>query len=282
MCVGVQKGATSTLHDILVEHPELTLPRLKETHYFRDDEKYNKGVKHYFSYYFADSKKKLTGEIDPEYCYFPKCAERIKQTFGSIKIVFIVRNPVDRAYSHYLMTKRRGLETLSFENAIKQERERLKTHYDHIHFSYISRGFYCRQIERYEELFGKENVKIVLFEDLIKNTKAVVDDISSFVGLSAFEFNYNVKSNPASEAKSKLIREFIYQPNRLKRIVGKIIPSKKMKDAIMFLLNKKNLKPAITEKLKINFKQTIYHRYFVNEIEALETKLKINLSSWKY
>ncbi len=283
MCVGVQKAGTSTLHDILVQHPNLKLPKLKETHHFRDDEKFNKGKEHYFNYYFNKAgKQEFYGEIDPEYAYFKEAPDRIKSYFKELKIVFIIRNPVDRAYSHYLMTQRRGLENLAFKDAILNEQERLTSHYNKIHYSYISRGYYTEQIKRFEDLFGESNVKIVLFDDLIKDTKQTVDETVNFLGLNKFEFNYDVKSNPASEAKNKQLRDFIYKPNALKRIIGKLIPSKKLKDYLMSALNKKNLKPAVTEKLESDFKKMIYQQYFVNEVESLETKLGVKLSNWKY
>ena len=282
ICVGVQKGATSTLHDILNQHPDLKLPKLKETHFFRDDEKYSKGIKYYFNYYFNNIKGEIIGEIDPEYSYFKQCASRIKQTLGEVKIIFIIRNPVDRAYSHYLMTKRRGLEELSFLDAIYQEKERLRTHYDHIHYSYISRGFYSTQINRYENLFKKSNIRIVLFDDLIKNPKKTINDISSFIGLTTYNYNFDINSNPASEPKNKLIRKFIYQPSVLKKVGGKLIPSKKLKDTIMHILNKRNLKPAKVEKINKDLKRDIYKKYYKDEINKLEENLGLSLEHWRY
>lgn len=282
ICVGTQKAGTSTLHDILNQHPEIKLPKLKETHFFRDDEKFSKGMDYYFNYYFDNSEKKIIGEIDPEYSYFPGCAERIKQSLGTIKIIFVIRNPVDRAYSHYLMTKRRGLEDLPFEEAIRKEQERLDSHYNKIHFSYISRGYYSTQIKHFEKIFGLENIKIVLFDDLITKTEETIVEISDFLDLPDFEFNYNIKSNPASEAKNKQIRDFIYKPNKLKKLVGKIIPSQKLKDFIMFTLNKKNLKPVNNVKLENSEKEKIYMLYFKEEVEALEKRLNVSLSKWKY
>jgi hypothetical protein len=283
ICVGVQKAGTSTLHDILIQHPNLKLPTLKETHHFRDVEKFNKGKDHYFNYYFKKrDKQKYYGEINPEYAYFDECGDRIKSYFDELKIVFILRNPVDRAYSHYLMTKRRGLETLSFEDAITHEKDRLTSHYNKIHYSYISRGYYSKQISRFENLFGSNNVKIVLFDNLVKDSKITVDEIVDFIGLNKMEFNYDVKSNPATKVRNKHLRDFIYQENTFKKIIGKLIPSKKIKDYIMNTLSKKNLKPSETIKLEMELKKFIYQRYFVDEIGMLEKKLGINLSNWKY
>lgn len=280
--MGVQKAGTSTLHDILKQHPDLRLPEYKETHFFRDDDKFEKGLDHYFDYYFSKQKQAITGEIDPEYSYFPGCAERIHKAFGDIKVIFILRNPLERAYSHYLMSQRRGIETLSFEEALHQESNRLDTFYNRIHFSYRDRGNYHDQVMRYENIFGPSNVKVFLFEEFIRNKVETVNSITDFIGLKPYKFNYDIQSNPASEPKSKLIRDFIYKDSTLKKAVGKVIPSKKMKDKIMLNLNKANLKEATKIPLEQKERKSIYNIFFREQVEQIETKLGKNLPNWKY
>jgi len=282
ICIGAQKAGTSTLHDIIKQHPEISLPKYKETHFFRDDEKFKKGINYYYDFYFDKLNTNIIGEIDPEYSFFDVCAERIKKSIKNVKIVFILRNPVDRAYSHYLMTKRRGLEDLSFHIALRKEKERTITHHHKIHYSYVSRGLYLNQIERFEDVFGKQNIKIFLFEDLVFKTKRTVSDIINFIGLNPFEFDYDIKSNQASVIKSKILRDFIYKPNILKKGVGKLIPSKRIKDKIMFFLNKKNLKSSKKKELSNKEKNQIFKDYFVEDVNLLEKKLSLDLSHWKY
>jgi len=282
MCIGTQKGGTSTLHDILLQHPDLALPELKETHFFRDVEKFQKGLTYYFKHFFNNSNKLMLGEIDPEYSYFVEAADRIKQCFSDLKIIMILRNPVDRAYSHYLMSTRRGLEELDFDEAILLENSRLQTHKDHIHYSYIARGKYLEQIKRFESLFGASNVKIILFEDLVKNTKKTVDSITQFVGLNSYNYDYNIKSNPASEHKNKWIRDFIFKPNALKKVGGRLIPSKKIKDRIMMKINTSNLQVAEKKPLSRDKKRQMYLQNFEKEIDQLEAHLNLDLTSWKY
>jgi len=282
ICVGAQKAGTSTLHDILKQHPDLQLPIYKETHFFRDDEVYEKGLEYYFNHFFDKEKRECIGEIDPEYAYFEPCAQRIWDCFGAIKIIFILRNPVDRAFSHYRMSKGRGLEDYTFSEAVETEENRLRTHYDHIHFSYCSRGKYWEQIERFQKIFGTKNVAVYKFEDLIKDSKRTVESICNFVGLSPFEFDYSMKSNQASTAKSKWLRDFIYRPNGLKKAIGKLIPSKALKDKIMMTLAEKNKKPANKETLSNSEKEMLYKRYFIEEVALLENNLGLNLGAWKY
>ncbi|MBO0320980.1 sulfotransferase [Muricauda sp. CAU 1633] len=282
-CIGAQKAGTSTLHDILVQNPDIYLPDVKETHFFRDDEKYNLGRAHYFKKYFSARESDFLGEIDPEYSYFTECAQRIKETLGdSIKFLFILRNPVDRAYSHYLMTKRRGYEELGFIEALEKENSRLCNHWGRIHHSYISRGIYSTQINRYTKLFGKNNLKIILFEDLIKDMEGTVNSISKFIGLPPYEYDFDLKSNIASEPKSILLRNFIFKPNYIKKLLGKMIWSEELKANIITSLNRKNLKPVKNSLLSNNQKKLVHDLYFSDEINLLEKIVGRSLQHWRY
>ena len=120
------------------------------------------------------------------------------------------------------MTKGRGLEKFSFKEAILKEQNRLNTHNNKIHYSYISRGFYSEQIRRFETIFGEENIQIYFFEDLINNTQKVITDILEFTNIPSFEFDFTIKSNVASQAKSKTLRDFIYKPNPIKKAIGNL------------------------------------------------------------
>ena len=281
-CVGVQKAATSTLHDILLQHPKLGLPIYKETHFFSDDEKYHKGLDYYFKNNFKNLNKEFLAEIDPEYCYFSKAAERIKKVFPNTKIIFILRNPVERAYSQYLMTKRKGRENLSFEEAVFKEQSRLKDYFSKLHYSYIDRGRYTNQIERYQSFFDDENIKVFLFEDIIGNVEEVVKEICDFVGLPEYNFNYNIKSNVSSEPRIKFIRDFIFLPSTYKKLIGKLIPSKRLKDSIMLKLYQINSKDSEKEQISLELKENIYNSFYKEEISKLESLLDRDLSNWKY
>ena len=280
-CVGTQKGGTTTLHDILIQHPDLCLPEKKETHFF-SNVNFRSNLKDlYFNNFKNLDSYKFFGEVDPEYSFFSESAKRIYETFGKTKIIFIIRNPVERAFSHYLMTKRRGLEDLTFEKALKVEKERIKTEYGAMHYSYLSRGYYLKQILTFEEFFGAENVKIILFEEFINNTNKIVNEISDFIGLPPFNYYTNKMSNPASSPRFGVVQKFIYKKSKFKNIIGQLIKSKDIKRKIMQSIETLNLKKSKKDKLSIECKKSIYLMYFAKEIEALEKKLNINLSDWK-
>src|SRR4030095_2848410 len=139
-----------------------------------------------------------------------KSAQRIFETLGkNVKLIFIFRNPVARAYSHYLMSQRKGFEALLFEEAIAKEKERLKNEPEKkYNFSYLSRGFYCEQVNRFLKLFPKENMLFLVFEDdFIKNRKSTFDNIQEFLGVKKAALDLEIRSNESSAPKSKALHE---------------------------------------------------------------------------
>ena len=274
ICIGVQKSGTTSLHDILNQHPDLCLPLKKETHFFSNEELYRKGKEFYFGFFDGLDRYKYFGEIDPEYTFNIDSAKRIYEMFGETKIVIMLRNPVERAYSHYLMTKRRSLEKFGFEKAISLEEKRIKSKDGKFHHSYISRGLYLEQISTFEKYFGIENIKVVIFEDFIKETASHINEIANFIDLPLFEYDYNKKSNPSSRPRLKFIQRFIYGNNKIKNVFGNLISSRDYKRRLMQRIEKMNLKKENKEPLKFETKQKLYETYFKAEIIELEKKLK--------
>lgn len=284
-CLGAQKSGTTTLHDILEQHPDVVLPKLKETHYFSTDETYKKGINHYFSYYFPKIEKgSVIGEIDPDYLPCESCPERIKDTFGThLKFIIILRNPIDRAYSSYLMAKSRDYEKLSFQEALEKESERSNTTFEKLHFSYLRRSLYSSQIQSYFDLFPKANFHIVKFEDFTQNLEESIGNIALFLDLETFNFDFEKASNIAHEPKSRFIRDFIYKPLWLKKIGHVLIPSQAIRGKIMHNLNQANLKPLSEKKeLSEEIRRNIYTKYFKDDIDKLEILINKDLSNWKY
>jgi hypothetical protein len=196
LCIGVQKAGTTLLYEILRQHPQIFLPQVKEVHFFDIDENFNKGIEWYQQHFYGSEDYKLVGDVTPAYIFFEHVPERIKQILGpEIKLLIMLRNPVDRAYSHYWMSFRRGYEGLSFEKAIAKEGSRIKDGYLTRHrFSYISRGFYAKQLKTYLSFFPGQNINIVIFEQFTTNMKVHIEELLDFLGCtSAFEFKNNNK-----------------------------------------------------------------------------------------
>ena len=124
------------------------------------------------------------GESSPTYMYHAESRERMVKTLPDVKVVIILRNPTERAYSHYWHSWRKGFDTLStFEEAINSERRRTAT--DHIrrrgHFSYVDRGHYIDQLEALEDAIGRSQLHVLLLEDLINDQEAAVTAVLRFL-----------------------------------------------------------------------------------------------------
>ena len=282
ICVGAQKSGTTTLHDILKQHPDISLPDIKETKFFQRNTEFNKGIDFYSN--FFDLNKKHLIEVDPEYMFLDYVPKRIFDTLGpNTRIIFLLRNPVDRAFSHYLMSKRRGFENLKFDKAILDEKDRLliddsqadfyksKT----VNFSYISRGYYAKQINNFLKYFNINNMMFVLFEeDFVKNRNETVLKILDFIGANKkIELDTNFISNPATSYKNKHITNFLNRPNFFKKLFKYVLP-KKIRSIIREKILSINYSSKILEKLTDKERRYYLDTYFSNDIIELEKIIK--------
>ncbi|EGW37828.1 sulfotransferase [Desulfosporosinus sp. OT] len=284
ICVGAQKSGTTTLHDILQQHYDIYLPKQKETKFFKND--FHKGLEFYVNEYFDEvTNEKIIGEIDPEYMFYEDVPKKIYDLLGiDIKIIFLLRNPMTRAYSHYLMSKRRGYDRLSFEEAISTEEQRINQgDFEKNHLSYKTRGLYYQQISRYLKYFSHENMKVVLFEEFIKNPKELIKEILDFLGVNRnVPLNYNQKSNKAIAPKSTFLWSLIYRKEffpRIKIILKKLIPFPEIRTMIVKIIEKHNFKEIPGEHIN---KETFCELslYYKEDILKLEGLIKRDLSYW--
>jgi hypothetical protein len=217
--IGAQKGGTTSLYQYLIEHPNIAPIYVKEPHFF--DIYYHKGIGWYRShfptaaakYYSRHIQKQdlITGEASPYYLIHPLVPTRIAKTLPRAKLIVLLRNPIDRAYSHYQDQKiQSGVELLSFEEAIEREETRLAGEeekliqdekyisYNHRHYSYLARSAYINQLPRWMSLFPKEQLLILKSEDLFTNSPAIVQQALHFLNLPPLE--QNIEYRPFNKA----------------------------------------------------------------------------------
>jgi len=196
--IGAQKSGTSTLFHYLNKHPEIFMPWRKELHFF--DENYSKGLDWYL--HFFNKKKAIccscAGEASPYYFFHPLVASRIYDAFPEIKLILLLRNPVNRSYSQYHHMKRKGRISLSFEHCIHLEQEIMKGRKDAFfknsmhsdlmfrRFSFLARSRYAEQLMEWYKLFGREQILIIKSEDYFRDSQAICQQIFQFLGLPAF------------------------------------------------------------------------------------------------
>lgn len=230
--VGVQKGGTTSLFKDLENHKKIKFNNNKEIHFF--DRHYSKGIFWYRSWFPLKIDRRLTGEATPSYIFYPNVIKRMKLYLPKVKLILVLRNPVDRAYSHYQMEKRKFRENLSFEEAIKHERLNLSPLYAQvlekddkhanetiINKSYLSRGLYAEQIKILFDYYDKSKILIIESENFKKNKLTTLNEVCDFLGIDYFNKyqlnkNQNVHSYPPISEKTKeLLKRYYTKPNKI-------------------------------------------------------------------
>jgi len=193
--VGAQNSGTTSLYGYLKQHPDVFMPALKEPHYFAQitpsrEQRYLRTIIRdkaaYLRLFDKGRDHKAIGEASPSYLWEPKAPYRIRNAVPHAKIIILLRDPVERAYSHYLMDVREGLQELPFCEALERDWNQSKKGWS-ISQLYVELGLYAEQVRRYLEVFGSQQVLILMFDELANsalNGKSVVADVLQFLGLS--------------------------------------------------------------------------------------------------
>jgi Sulfotransferase domain len=174
--IGAQKGGTSFLYYLLTRHPLVEPAARKELHFFDKPERFESGAQWYRRCFpqsgWKDGQRSITGEATPSYLFDPPVAKRMAEVVPQARLIALLRNPVDRAYSHYQMQVKRGTELSPFEEAIEQQ-----------HTSYVSRGIYVDQLLRWFEFFGKEQMLILKSENFFERPVETLKGVLNFLDL---------------------------------------------------------------------------------------------------
>lgn len=235
--VGTQRGGTTSLHAYLRAHRDIVTPAKKEIHFLTD--RFERGAAWYIGQFPASvPASTLVGEATPYALFHPLAPQRLFDVSPGARVIVLLRNPVDRAYSHYLHERARGHETLTFEDAIAAEPHRLRGLEDqlaagellvsdvHKRASFVERGRYARQLERWLSVFPRDQLLILRSEDLYANPVRVTQQVTDFLGLAPLEIAafsaHNATSGPPMQASTRemLEREFAEENVQLAEILG--------------------------------------------------------------
>ncbi len=252
--VGAKRGGTTSLYNYLLEHPSVAplfpgRQRIKGVRYF--DSEFSRGPRWYRSHFPVELGGRfiarpqvphpVAGEASPYYLFHPLAAQRLAQEIPDMRIIISLRDPVERAYSHYKERVRHDAEPLSFEDALEAEAglrgetERLvndpsyhsKEHEDH---SYVAQGRYLDMLPRWFELFPREQFHIVASEDFYADPGRVVNEIWSFLGLppgslrSRKRHNYVPAADIQPETRRRLQAAFTEHNQALEQLLGRSLP----------------------------------------------------------
>ena len=171
ICIGAQRAGTTWLHNCLKEHPDVFVPQLKELHFF--DRFFNKGIEFYLEYFSPENRGNaiVWGELTPNYYQEPEALKRIKDTIPDVKIIYILREPVSRAYSQYQLFKSSQFANMSFEEVIKTKP---------IVTDLSMQG---KHLQRTYSLFSKEQVLVLFYDDLSNDPKTTLENVYTFIGV---------------------------------------------------------------------------------------------------
>lgn len=213
LCVGGQRCGTTWLYECLLEHPEVYMPLTKELNFFSDIEPCTmaKGEDWYFSNFKGAEGQKAIGEITPEYLVDVSAGQRIADSLGQIKIIVAVRDPLKRMSSGYKKGYRERKWDCSYQEFIE----------NNIDYC-VDRGLYFEQIQRYLDLFGSENVLVMVYEDSLSSPDSYVENVYEFLEIdSAFKPNaLNSKFNISTSPVNKRVERIVSIRNQLFKIPG--------------------------------------------------------------
>lgn len=243
LCVGFSKCGTTTLYEIMKQNKNIYLPEIKETLFMTIPELYKKGIDWYWNRYYSQAKEgQIVGEINPRYTNQNWCA-RIKKHYRSdTKLIFMMRNPVDKLYSHFRMETRVGRdvgikrkfdsEAKEFERFVRRHcwinkkdgSVRIKSGAGGV---LIHSGMYYKIVSEYMEYFKKENMKFILFEEFIRDTERYTKEIFDFIGVRGSKgIDYNISVNAGNlESKGKYALYFNNMIRRLREKYVEYMPS---------------------------------------------------------
>lgn len=190
LVIGTQKGGTTSLHHLLTRHSGIFLPAVKEVHYF--SQHFHQNLQWYAQHYQDAKPGQLRGDITPFYLFHLAVPARIRSVLPRVKMIALLRDPVERTLSQYFHARRNGYEQLELEEALKAEEARTigadavvmapdGIHYSYQKHTYLSRSRYDEQLQRYLELFPRRQILVLRSEDLFSFTEQCWDDLLSFI-----------------------------------------------------------------------------------------------------
>jgi hypothetical protein len=270
LIVGAAKSGTSSLWHYLRAHPDVFVPSQKEIYFFDRDPVFKRGIDWYASLFAEAGSKKAVGEATPSYIASPAAPERMASIVPNARLVAILRNPIDRAYSHYLHTRYYAWERASFAEAVARERSAPEGS-EWPYYLLFSR--YLPQLERLAKHFPREQILVLLLDDLQRDPVQAFKTLCGHLGIdeSVIPPNVGEVTNAYRETRLKALTGLIFRPRVWTRI------PKKMRPTIARLLTRegrehKPMDPKTRAELA---------DYFAADNAALADWLGRDLSMWR-
>ncbi len=290
LVIGTAKAGTTSLYRYLKSHPEIYLSPIKEPKYFAFPETrpvfigphLNSPVawkiEDYRRLFEARTTEPVAGEMSPQYLYYECSPRAIRRLIPNAKLIAILRDPADRAYSHFCHNRRDGIEPLAdFAEALAAEDERIAQGWWSA-FHYRNRGYYARQLKRYLEQFPREQLLILIYDDMLADCHALLMTICAFLGVDqnhpfdTREWDNVTRGIP----RGRLFRRVLRSAGPAKNLIRAIFPvnmraSLSHRFSSLILNPRPELQPGVRAQLVSEFKP---------DILKLQEIVNRDLSSW--
>lgn len=293
LIIGAMKSGTTSLYHYLAQHPQIYMSLVKEPKFFAlegttwDPEPRGsgglakiKGIRNWDAYlnlFSGVADEIAIGEASPLYLYAPQAAEKIRQVLPEVKIIAILRHPVDRAYSHFLHWVQRGLEPLGsdFVNVLRAEDDRIARDWSP-NYHYKHRGFYYEQLKRYYDRFDRDQIRVYLFDDLQRDPVALIQNIFEYLQVDPTfvpqtDKQYNISKLP----KNQQIQQLLDRPNPIKKILKLLIPNSWKKTLKNKIKTYNSIKPNLDRELHYQLTQE-----YKKDLLKLQDLIQKDLSPW--
>ena len=272
---GAQKCGTTSLHRYLGAHPGLYLPRRprrEELHFFDFDENFAKGVDWYAAHFEQAGSRQKVGQTSPLYIYDERVPSRLANALPHARLIFLLRDPVARAYSHYWHQVKKGTEDLTFMEALAAEPGRLARDYEsRRQYSYVDRGRYARQLARFTRLFPRTQLLVLSTEALGSRPLQVLGRCFDFLGVDP------LPADVVAELAAKRFNEArLPRSQALQHWIGK---RRSRMPFVATVVDKLNLRPATTPPMPEQARAYLLEQ-FADDTERLEREFDFDTSAW--
>lgn len=255
--VGTPKAGTTSLYEYLQEHPQIYMSPIKETNFFSYNEIKSQGlfyneehvasIEAYLQQFSGAVNEIAIGEASVSYLFYPSVPQKIKYFNSEAKIIVVLRNPIDRGFSHYLMDKRLGFVSESYQKIVDKQVVGKKglLYYQ----QYVELGLYYKQLKRYYDVFDASNILVLYYEDIVNNINGVVNNLYQFLEVDVtFEPDTNKQHNTFLAPKGAFIRK-LYAQKKVRSLLKNIF-GEAMREKVKSFFFSKERKPVLDPALK--------------------------------
>jgi hypothetical protein len=292
LVIGAAKSGTTALYNYLNEHPDVYMSPVKETNFFvlegRSVDFQGPGDHEYvnipsvntlpaYQQQFSGVRNEIAiGEVSPHYLSVPRAPARIQHYLPGVRLIAILRNPIERAFSSYVMFLRDGREPCrNFLEAAAKEDARMASNWEW-GWRYTKAGFYAAQIERYQRFFSASQLRIYLYDDLKADPGRLMADIFSFLGVDpSFVPNMAKRYNISGVPRRRWLHNVLMRPSPLSRAVMPFIPTAARK-ALSARLHRANMQRVQMDQGTREYLRSLYR----SDILRLQTLIGRDLSAW--